>query len=689
MRIFAPERMRFLTGGWPEEEPVETGFISRTIERAQEKVEVRNFGIRKHTLNYDNVMNEQRAVVYSNRRRVLMGEDVHDSILGMLDRVVNSVITGHTRQASAEDELDLEELCSELRDAVPGLAERMAVEAVATEIAELLPSHLAAAAADRLIEERQWLARLVERAAREAAVACADSLEARQALAAEVNALIPGGAGLVPADFAAPDVRLDEIEVGRVRAAWSAREATVAEGLEGLRAHVAAVRVPPPEDPVEGQLPDLEPACREAAGALREARAVEVRSVLEHVESADLTPERQTGLRTACAERLRGIEQENGLAETLAADGLGRTVADILSRRGALLYEDELQWHVRALERRLDAAIKAYADPDKEMAEWDLEALARDSEQIVPGTAEIVANAGAEVQPYEYPGLVRRSALQAAESRDPAQSAQRRDSLAGRIATAVRSATPTRTALQAWDVEILFRKAGEAESEARATLAQEAARRVHGSRLGAALKDPAVAEYARRAEGVRGSWGLRRSLAIDALGKLPPAKLPAEIRRRALALHKSREERLGAAGLRQLERSALLRAIEASWPQHLQDMDHLREAVHLRAYGQWDPLVQYQKEAFQYFQRLLDRIAQDVTRLVLTADFVPRPVQRRVQRADVPGVPLPVPGDEAVDGAPRVRPEKLPHPNKRCWCGSGRKYRNCHMAADQAELVKR
>jgi len=186
---------------------------------------------------------------------------------------------------------------------------------------------------------------------------------------------------------------------------------------------------------------------------------------------------------------------------------------------------------------------------------------------------------------------------------------------------------------------------------------------------------------------VRGSWGLRRAFAVEALRRLPQGQMAEEIKRRALSLHESREARLGEHALRQLERMSLLRAIEASWPQHLQDMDHLREAVHLRAYGQWDPLVQYQKESYEYFQRLLDRIAQDVTKLVFGTDFVPRPAQRRLRRAEPTARPAQeraVRAGEAgvAEGLPE-RPAELPKPHKRCWCGSGKKYRNCHMQQDQ------
>jgi preprotein translocase subunit SecA len=272
--------------------------------------------------------------------------------------------------------------------------------------------------------------------------------------------------------------------------------------------------------------------------------------------------------------------------------------------------------------------------------------------------------------------------------------AQRLESLEERVTAAVRTAMPSRAGVRNWDLEPFFLKAGEAEGDVRSLLADEALRRVRGSRLGSELKDPAAELYAQRAMAVRGSWGLRRAFAVDALHGLPAARLKEEITRRALSLHRAREERLGEHAIRQLERMSLLRAIEASWPQHLQDMDHLREAIYLRAYGQLDPLVQYQKESYEYFQRLLDRIAQDVTKLVYGTDFVARPAQRRLRRAETTAratqerraddrSPKP------TEGEPKERPAELPRPNKRCWCGSGKKYKNCHMAQDEAALARR
>jgi len=88
MRLFAPDRFSLLMGGWPEEEAIEARLVSRSIERAQEKVEARNFDMRKNTLKYDDVMNVQRSLIYDQRRRVLEGEDIEEAVLAMVEQTV-------------------------------------------------------------------------------------------------------------------------------------------------------------------------------------------------------------------------------------------------------------------------------------------------------------------------------------------------------------------------------------------------------------------------------------------------------------------------------------------------------------------------------------------------------------------------------------------------------------------------
>ena len=86
MRLFGGERLQGLieTMNMPDDEPLEHGLLTRTIEGAQKKVEGNNFAIRKHVLKYDDVMNMQREVIYGERRKVLEGEDLREHIFSMI-----------------------------------------------------------------------------------------------------------------------------------------------------------------------------------------------------------------------------------------------------------------------------------------------------------------------------------------------------------------------------------------------------------------------------------------------------------------------------------------------------------------------------------------------------------------------------------------------------------------------------
>jgi preprotein translocase subunit SecA len=121
MKLFGPERFGFFMKGWPEEQVLEHSIVSKSLERAQQKVELRNYQIRKDTLKYDDVMNEQRNVIYGERRRVLHGEDVRDSVMAMLRRAVDPVITHFAPTGILAEDWDLDGLYQALLETVPGL----------------------------------------------------------------------------------------------------------------------------------------------------------------------------------------------------------------------------------------------------------------------------------------------------------------------------------------------------------------------------------------------------------------------------------------------------------------------------------------------------------------------------------------------------------------------------------------
>ncbi len=116
MRIFAGDRVRSIMERLrlPEGEPIEARMVSRSIESAQRKVEARNFDIRKQLLEYDDVANDQRKVLYTQRNEVLESEDVSDTIANLLAAALTEVFRTHIPEESMEEQWDVQALTSEL-----------------------------------------------------------------------------------------------------------------------------------------------------------------------------------------------------------------------------------------------------------------------------------------------------------------------------------------------------------------------------------------------------------------------------------------------------------------------------------------------------------------------------------------------------------------------------------------------
>ncbi len=109
MRLFGSERVMKIvdTLGMDEDEPIEHGMLTKAIENAQKKVEGNNFGIRKHLLEYDQVMNEQREIIYKERMKVLSGEDLKDNILAMFKSVIDKTVDLFTGESIHADDWNL------------------------------------------------------------------------------------------------------------------------------------------------------------------------------------------------------------------------------------------------------------------------------------------------------------------------------------------------------------------------------------------------------------------------------------------------------------------------------------------------------------------------------------------------------------------------------------------------------
>lgn len=124
MRLFGAENIMGIMDklGMDDSMPITSKMISRSIETAQRRVENRNFDIRKHVLDYDDVMNQQREVIYAQRRAVLMGENLYDNIMDMLEKAVTNSINMFSGESPFPEEWDLKGLADYVESVfLPGI----------------------------------------------------------------------------------------------------------------------------------------------------------------------------------------------------------------------------------------------------------------------------------------------------------------------------------------------------------------------------------------------------------------------------------------------------------------------------------------------------------------------------------------------------------------------------------------
>ncbi len=121
MRLFAPERLIsvFNALGVPENEEIHHKSLTKTIERAQKKIEGNNFGIRKNLMEYDKVNNDQREIIYAERARVLNGENMRDAIIKMMNEVIESHVDTFIGEESQEKSWDISGLTQSLFEIIP------------------------------------------------------------------------------------------------------------------------------------------------------------------------------------------------------------------------------------------------------------------------------------------------------------------------------------------------------------------------------------------------------------------------------------------------------------------------------------------------------------------------------------------------------------------------------------------
>jgi preprotein translocase subunit SecA len=150
---------------------------------------------------------------------------------------------------------------------------------------------------------------------------------------------------------------------------------------------------------------------------------------------------------------------------------------------------------------------------------------------------------------------------------------------------------------------------------------------------------------------------------------------------RALEKYQERENLLGAERMRELERVILLKVVDRYWMEHIDNMTEFKRGIHLRSYGQRNPVTEYQIEGFEMFDEMVAQIRDDTVKLLLTLKIQ---VNQEIKREQV-AKPT---GEAHGDGEPVVRKKQPVRSNKvgrndPCPCGSGKKYKNCCGATQE------
>ena len=154
-----------------------------------------------------------------------------------------------------------------------------------------------------------------------------------------------------------------------------------------------------------------------------------------------------------------------------------------------------------------------------------------------------------------------------------------------------------------------------------------------------------------------------------------PEVIKETIMEKVVQKYQEKEAELGSEQMREFEKVIVLRTVDTKWMDHIDSMDQLRQGIHLRAYGQNDPLNEYQMEGFAMFEAMVQSINEEVARFIMKAQ-----VRHNLERQEVVKNATAVTGDQSKKQkkkTPFVKGKTVGR-NDPCPCGSGKKYKHCH-----------
>ncbi|MEL7598225.1 MAG: SEC-C metal-binding domain-containing protein, partial [Clostridiaceae bacterium] len=138
-------------------------------------------------------------------------------------------------------------------------------------------------------------------------------------------------------------------------------------------------------------------------------------------------------------------------------------------------------------------------------------------------------------------------------------------------------------------------------------------------------------------------------------------------------IYEEKEAIFGSDEMREVERVVLLKVVDTKWMAHIDDMDHLKQGIGLRAYRQQDPAQAYQFEGSEMFEQMIQNIKLDTIKYLFHVHVEKAPERERVAKETSTNQP----GDDSLKHEPVRRKEEKIGRNDLCPCGSGKKYKNC------------
>ena len=164
------------------------------------------------------------------------------------------------------------------------------------------------------------------------------------------------------------------------------------------------------------------------------------------------------------------------------------------------------------------------------------------------------------------------------------------------------------------------------------------------------------------------------SVSVDELSKLSNEEIIEKLNGMAVEIYNNKEEEFESEKMRELERVILLRTVDSKWMDHIDNMDHLKQGMGLRAFKQVDPVQAYQMEGSAMFEEMIKSIKLDTVKYIFHVQMAKAPERERVAKETV-AVHA---GDEAESAKKEpIRKEETVGRNDDCPCGSGKKYKNC------------